>query len=153
MRLGDMTFSKIVEVCDSHICSGCPLHGRHPIFYNRVTDEYEYCYVKTLLDNSVAYAVQNEELEIEGDGGIKEITINHPLDRRKWVKTNMKSITENIHNYCMNTECDECELRIDYDPENHPVGLCPYTIDIIRHLTFNEFKAIIDKCEEIFKED
>lgn len=80
MRLGDMTFSKILEVCDSHICSGCPLHVRYPIFYNRVTNEYEYCYVKTLLDNSAAYAVQNEELEIEGDGGNMEITINQLLD-------------------------------------------------------------------------
>lgn len=69
------------------------------------------------------------------------------------MKTNMKSITENIHNYCMNTECDECEIRIDYDPENSPVGLCPYTIDIIRHLSLNEFKEIIDKCERLFKEE
>lgn len=36
MRLGDMTFSKILEVCDSHTCSNCPLHVKYPIFITGV---------------------------------------------------------------------------------------------------------------------
>lgn len=32
----------------------------------------------------------------------------------------MKRITENINNYCMNTECDECEIRRNnHDKENN----------------------------------
>ncbi len=66
MKLGDMTFSKMLEVCDSHICVGCPLYRRYAIFYNKATNEYEHCLIKSIFDKSVAYVVQNETVEIEG---------------------------------------------------------------------------------------
>lgn len=65
----------------------------------------------------------------------------------------MNNLSSAITKYCMNTECNECEKRIDYDLENHPYGLCPYTVEVISRLGVNEFRAILVTCDCLFKED
>lgn len=64
MKLGELTFSNMLNICGTHICAECPLHRSYPIFYNSYIDEYEYCLIKTLNDKSVAHAVKDERIDI-----------------------------------------------------------------------------------------
>lgn len=65
MKFADLTLSECISICDSNICSRCPLHRKYVLFYNSDTNNYEHCLLQAMTKPEYAYTFMEEEINYE----------------------------------------------------------------------------------------